>query len=35
VIERFKLEPAGDAPASTGILGDWYASAPANALCCR
>jgi len=26
VIERFRIEPLDDAPASTGILGDWYAN---------
>ena len=26
VIERFRIEPVDDAPASTGILGDWYAN---------
>jgi len=26
VVERFRLEPVEEAPASTGILGDWYAN---------
>jgi hypothetical protein len=26
VIERFRLQPDDDPPASTGVLGDWYAN---------